>query len=166
MAANGEQLAALARITGLLTEAGIKHWLFGGWAVDFYLGEITRPHDDLDLAIWREELAGIARVLGEDDWRHAPDDDEDGGTAFERGDVRLDLTFLVRAPSGGVFTPLRSGPAFWAEDAFGTDVAELCGVRVPVIPFVTLKGMKSFARPEAADAAKDRIDLARLARLG
>ena len=162
---NEEQLAALARASGLLTEAGIEHWLLGGWAVDFYVGEITRPHDDLDLAIWHEDRVRIARLLGGDDWRHAPDEDEDGGTGFECGGVRLELTFLVRAANGGVFTPLRSGPAFWAADALGNDVAELRGVRAPVIPFATLKGMKAFARPEAADAAKDRIDLERLARL-
>jgi hypothetical protein len=46
-----EQFAALAAVTEAFKRAGIEHWLFGGWAVDFYLGEITRTHDDLDLAI-------------------------------------------------------------------------------------------------------------------
>jgi hypothetical protein len=35
--------------------------LFGGWAVDFYAGSVTRAHDDLDLAAVRLELAYLVR---------------------------------------------------------------------------------------------------------
>ena len=30
-------------------------WVAGGWAVDLFLGEQTRPHADMDIALWREE---------------------------------------------------------------------------------------------------------------
>jgi hypothetical protein len=46
-----EQLAALARIHELLDGQGIDYWLFGGWAVDFHAGLVTRAHDDLDIAV-------------------------------------------------------------------------------------------------------------------
>jgi hypothetical protein len=91
----------------LLEEAGLAYWLFGGWAVDFYAGSVTRAHDDLDMAIWLEDLPAIAELLEADGWRHAPLHDEDGGTGYERGSVRLELTYLVRGSDGRVFTPLR-----------------------------------------------------------
>jgi hypothetical protein len=66
------QLAALADVHELLTRNGIEYWLFGGWAVDFYAGTVTRPHDDVEVA--------------------APEPDEDGGTGYEReGDERGEL---------------------------------------------------------------------------
>jgi len=35
----------------------------GGWAIDFYLGELTRKHKDLEIAIWRDEQEQIHRYL-------------------------------------------------------------------------------------------------------
>src|SRR5262245_31478642 len=42
-----------------LDAAGVAAWLDGGWAVDAALGEVTRPHEDLDLII---ELGDVARM--------------------------------------------------------------------------------------------------------
>jgi hypothetical protein len=107
----------------------------------------------------------ISKLLAAEGWRHAPDPDEEGGTAFEREGVRLDLTFLMRAESVGVFTPMRDGPAFWGENVFADDVVGFRGVLIAAIPFETLKAMKAFVRPEAGDAAKDRVDLEQMSRL-
>jgi aminoglycoside-2''-adenylyltransferase len=51
MSTETEQLAALARLHEQLERHGIEYWLFGGWAVDFHAGSVTRPHDDLDIAV-------------------------------------------------------------------------------------------------------------------
>ena len=79
------QLDALSRIDGLLERAGIEYWLFGGWAVDFYVASITRAHDDVDIAVWLEDVPAIHRILEKDGWRHAPTEDADGGTQYEQG---------------------------------------------------------------------------------
>ncbi len=36
----------------------------GGWAIDLALGETTRPHEDLEIAVPRRDLAAIRRHLG------------------------------------------------------------------------------------------------------
>jgi hypothetical protein len=36
------QLDIIRQISDALTCAGVDHWLFGGWAVDFAVGEMTR----------------------------------------------------------------------------------------------------------------------------
>ncbi len=159
-----EQLSALARVTAFAEQAGIDYWLFGGWAVDFYAGSITRAHDDLDLAVWLEDVPRIGRFLLEDGWRHAPAEDEDGGTGYECGAVRLEITYLVRE-GGRVVTPLREGRAVWPDGAFGEDIRELRGVRSRLVALTPLEQMKSAARDDAAEAAKDRADLEALARL-
>ncbi len=134
-----EQLAALARVSSQLDANGIDYWLFGGWAVDFYAGEVSRPHSDVDLTVWRDDLPRIVELLQQDGWHHAPEQDEDGGTGYERDGVRLELTYLVRDEDGRVCIPLQQGLMPWPDDAFGDDVGELDGVRVRLIGRHALK---------------------------
>jgi hypothetical protein len=161
-----EQLSALGRLSHLLEQAGIAHWLFGGWAVDFYVGSVTRAHDDLDLAVWLMDVQRIAQLLEDDGWRHAPLDQEDGGTGYERGAVRLELTYLVRDADGSVFTPLRHGRAQWSEDALANDVGELRGVRSRLVGLAPLMRGKSKPRDDPEEAAKDRADFRQLSWAG
>jgi len=161
-----QQLSALAQVSERLDEARVAYWLFGGWAVDFYAGSVTRVHDDLDIAVWLEDLPRIAELLEDDGWRHAPFDDEDGGTGFERGAVRLELTYLVRDDGGGIFTPLQHGRVPWSEEALGDDVGELLGVRSRLVGFAPLTRGKSSPRDDPEEAAKDRADFRQLSRPG
>jgi hypothetical protein len=160
-----EQLSALADVHEMLTKSVIDYWLFGGWAVDFYAGAVTRPHDDVDIAIWLDDHERIIDLLAAKGWKHAPYEDEDGGTGYERDGVRLELTFLVRDEDGEVFIPLRSGPARWSKDAFGHETGELNGVHARLIAFDVLKDVKSRARADEDDAVKDRADSATLSRV-
>ena len=138
-------------------EAGIDYWLFGGWAVDFHAGRVTRAHDDLDLAVWLDDLARITRLLEGDGWAHAPDPDEDGGTGYERAHVRLEITYLAR-DDDGVYTPMRSAKPYWAEDALGEDLLQLEGVRCRVVSLTSLERTKARVRDDPEEAAKDRAD--------
>ena len=160
-----EQLAALARIDELFREHGIEYWLFGGWAVDFHAGSVTRAHHDLDLAVWLNDYPRIAALLEAEEWEHAPEAGEDGYTAYERGNVRLELALLARDEDGAVWTPLRDGRAAWPDQAFGGDIAELLGVRARVMSLRALIVDKSEARDDPAVAAKDRADVEMLSRL-
>lgn len=159
------QLAALGRVGRLLADAGIDYWLFGGWAVDFYVGSVTRAHDDLDVAVWLADVSRIEELLRGDGWRHAPAPGEDGGTGYERGAVRLELTYLVPDPQHRVVTPLNDGSFRWPENAFASDVRELGGVRARLVALPALVLTKSTPRSDSAEAAKDHADLTRLSLL-
>jgi hypothetical protein len=161
---NARQLSALARVAAVLTEAEIAYWLFGGWAVDFHVGSVTREHDDVDIAVWLDDLRRIAELLERDGWRHAPEPGENGGTGYERGGVRLELTFLVRDGDGRICTPLAQDLAAWPDETFGDDVLELEGVRARVISHAALAHGKASPRDDPEDAAKDRTDHERLTR--
>jgi len=163
---SSQQLSALARVAAKFEHAGIDYWLFGGWAVDFYAGSVTRPHDDLDMAVWLADLPRIAELLQDDGWRNAPHDDEDGGTGYGCGAVRLELTHLVRDGDGDISTPFRHGRAGWAEDALANDVGELHGVRSRLLGLAALMRGKASPRDEPEEAAKDRADFRRLSELG
>lgn len=159
-----EQLSALGEIHSVLGRAGIEHWLFGGWAVDFYAGSVTRAHADIDMAVWLEDFSRISELLASDGWQHVPSDEDDGGTGFERGRVRFEITFLVRE-RGQIITPLRHGRAEWSKETFADDSRELRGVRAQVVALAALTEGKSVARNDAEDAAKDHADFDVLSKL-
>jgi len=161
-----DQLSAIARTHELFTRSGIDYRLFGGWAVDFHAGSITRSHDDIDVAVWLDDHDRIAGLLGAEGWNHAPEPDEDGGTGYERDAVRLELTFLVPGDGGEVYIPLRAGRVPWSDEALSTDFAELSGVRARVLGLAALKRSKSQSRDDPVEAAKDRADFATLSQLG
>jgi hypothetical protein len=142
------QLAALARVDELFRQEGIDYWLFGGWAVDFYAGAVTRPHDDVDIAVALKDHERIAALLCSDGWAHAPEPDEQGGTGYEREDVRLELTFIEQV--------------LFPADAFGDDRRALRGVGARLMTLAALERGKSSARDDPDDAAKDRADAATL----
>ena len=58
-----KQLDVLRRIDLILTEIEAGFWLRGGWAVDFLLGRISRPHADLDLVLWQRDRARVHQAL-------------------------------------------------------------------------------------------------------
>ncbi len=159
------QLAALAALDDELRGEGIDYWLFGGWAVDFHAGAVTRRHDDLDVAVWAADADRIGRLLGDGGWAHRPADGGDGYTVYVRGAVRLEMAFLARDETGDAYTPLPDGRAEWPAGAFGDDVAELHGVRARVIGLAALRVEKSQQHADPLVAAKDRADTATLARL-
>lgn len=56
------QLNIIREISDVLSRAAIDHWLFGGWAVDFAVGEVTRQHRDVDFVVWEGDLP---RIIGQ-----------------------------------------------------------------------------------------------------
>ena len=40
----------------------------GGWAIDLHLGEVTRPHDDIEIVVSRDDLHVLRACLGDLDW--------------------------------------------------------------------------------------------------
>ncbi|MEU8218449.1 hypothetical protein AB0C47_22125 [Micromonospora taraxaci] len=47
------QLASIVEVVGA---AGVPVWLSGGWAMDFQLGAVTRPHVDVDWYRWAAQI--------------------------------------------------------------------------------------------------------------
>ena len=155
----------MGAVDALLGDAGIAYWLSADGPSIFHAGSITRPHDDIDIAVWLEDVPRIAELLTDAGWIHAPDVDEDGGTGFERADVRLELTYLVRRDDGSIVTPLRDFEAPWPDGAFTDEARSLGAVSAQVITLPALARGKSSPRDHPGDAAKDMADRAVLSEL-
>lgn len=56
-------LETVLEILQLLDDQGIEVILDGGWAVDALLGHQSRPHEDLDVAVFHEDVPAIRALL-------------------------------------------------------------------------------------------------------
>ncbi|HYO33337.1 MAG TPA: hypothetical protein VES21_10850, partial [Nocardioidaceae bacterium] len=65
-------MAALGSAASALGAAELEYWLFGGWAVDVWVGRLTRPHDDIDILVWRRDEARVHEALEAAGWLHTP----------------------------------------------------------------------------------------------
>ena len=156
------QLDAIARLDRLFGRNGMEYWLFGGWAVDFHIGAVTRHHADIDVAVVADDAARITALLESDGWTHRRELDGDGYSSYEAPGTTLEVALLARDEHGRFYTPLTGGRAEWPVGAFGADVATLRGVRARVISRQAVIAEKSGLHDDPAIAAKDRADLARL----
>lgn len=165
MDAQDQQLAALAAVGSLLDENGFDYWLFGGWAVDFHAGTVTRRHTDIDVAVWADDAEAIHSVLTSNGWAHEPAADEDGGTGYDLRGLRLELTYLANSEDGEVFIVLRDRNVLWSESPLGGGVLALDGTRARVVPLELLIRGKSSPRDDPEEAEIDRKDFETLSRL-
>lgn len=152
-----EQLAGIAHVSRQLDAAGIDHWLFGGWAVDFWVGRITRSHHDIDVVVALVDRPAMHDALVAGGWAHTPFDDEVVGTRYRRDGVLLELTFVV-LDDGRVLLPFEPQAWVWSEHPFGDARRTLHGVTARVLGLDVMLRDKSRPREEPEEAEKDRAD--------
>ncbi len=160
-----QQRAALGDVGSIFDEHGFDYWVFGGWAVDFHVGAVTRQHTDVDLAVWADDADTIHSVMIANGWEHEPAADEDGGTGYGLRGVRLELTYLASNEDGEVFIALRDRYVLWSESSLGDHVLELDGTCARVVPLDLLMRGKSRPRDDPEEAEIDRKDFEILSRL-
>ncbi|MGG3836921.1 hypothetical protein ABEV00_07800 [Paenibacillus thiaminolyticus] len=94
------QLRILGEINAIFSSIGGEFWLRGGWAIDFLLGKLTRPHEDLDLVTWVEYRESLERALIEAEFDRMPVSDRQ--TDFRKGKVDIQFLYLTRSSEGHI----------------------------------------------------------------
>ncbi|MCX5196169.1 aminoglycoside adenylyltransferase [Streptomyces sp. NBC_00249] len=155
------QLGMIAEVRGL----GIEVWLRGGWAMDFWLGEVTREHEDVDWFAWADDGARLRErlvALGYE-VRRADDQQLD----LVRDGEEQSFAFVAPGPAGAVVAA--GGP--WAGTAWpaGTlpeaEPGRLGGLECPVVSpgaQIEIKRMMPVWVPGRPRRPKDAEDIARL----
>jgi glutathione S-transferase len=159
-----EQLTAIASLDSALADAAIDYWLFGGWGVDFWVGSVTRPHEDIDAFARRGDYDAIKAALEAGGWEHLRKDTDVVGTRYLHGNAEVEFTFFEPDEDGRAAIPIPEGTVVLPMP-FGDDRRELSGIYARTIPLDLLRGGKSVPREAPADAAKDIADLEALSRL-
>jgi lincosamide nucleotidyltransferase A/C/D/E len=62
--------ADVIEVLDCLKEAGVDVCIDGGWGIDALVGEQTREHEDLDLAVDRDDLENAQQALAEHGFHH------------------------------------------------------------------------------------------------
>ncbi|OKK16060.1 aminoglycoside adenylyltransferase [Streptomyces sp. CB00455] len=58
-----QQLRLIAETVQVAGALGVPVWLRGGWAMDFFLGEVTRDHEDIDWFARADDAEALAEGL-------------------------------------------------------------------------------------------------------
>jgi lincosamide nucleotidyltransferase A/C/D/E len=95
--------------------AGIRIWIDGGWSVDALLGEETRPHADLDIAIETHSAPALRQLLEAQGYAPVPRDDTSDWN-FVLGDAHgrlIDIhAFVFNEAGAGILGPPENGHAY------------------------------------------------------
>jgi lincosamide nucleotidyltransferase A/C/D/E len=83
----------VANLIALLEQNGLEVYIDGGWAVDAVLGEQTRPHDDLDIALPHTQVPCLRALLTTRGFReqHRNDSWECNFVLADEAGCRLDV---------------------------------------------------------------------------
>ena len=155
-------LAALKSASSALDEADLEHWFFGGWAVDVWVGRLTRPHDDIDVLVWRRDESRVDQALTSAGWVHRPSPEDRVGTNYARDGYELQLTYAVAGSEGSMVVPVPDQPIVLSTGPLAYARRNLGDTSVRVLTLAMMLAIKSQPRPDEVGGEKDRADLAAL----
>lgn len=116
----------------MLTAAGVSIWIDGGWCVDALLGEQTRAHSDLDIAIQQKDVAKLREALAVRGYQQIRLEQARAWN-FVLGDAQgreVDAHVIVLDDHGnGTYGPAANGEMYPAAALTGTGVIERQSVR-------------------------------------
>jgi hypothetical protein len=155
-----EQLGAIAEVTAL----GIEVWLRGGWATDFFLGRMTRPHRDVDWFAWSSDGNRIATELTSRGYELLPEPAHDRQLDFVRDGLDLSFALIARDETGRVI--VAGGPwagQRWPDGMLDWPAGRIGDLRCPIISpsaQIEIKRMMPIWVPGMPRRPKDAEDIA------
>jgi hypothetical protein len=129
------QLTILGEIAELARGVNADLWLRGGWAMDFFLGRITRQHDDIDLFTLETQLVALDVTLQALGYRPTGNAPREQQRDYLRNGYDVSITPLRLSADGA---PLVAGGRFQGEP-WPTDMlrdagsGELAGLKMRYI---------------------------------
>jgi hypothetical protein len=105
----------------------------GGWALDFLLGRITRPHGDIDLFIWAPDAEALLHVLSQHDYVQVGGPPPEQQRNLTKAGERFHVTLLERTEVGVVTAGERWAGSAWPDGMLDGPVGRICDVRCQVI---------------------------------
>lgn len=151
----------LATAAGL----GISLWLRGGWAMDFFLGKVTRSHRDIDWFILAEDVELLRAAMLADGYVDVTTAPTQQQLDLQRGEIEHGFALLRLEDRGPVVAGGPWGGEPWPAGMLGDDIGRIGGVRAPFISpeaQIEIKMMMPVWNPALARRQKDVDDVAAL----
>lgn len=163
---NTRQLALIAEIVALCDAASIPCWLRGGWAVDFFLGRVTREHEDIDLFAWATDAPALTHALEQTGFIEQGGPPPEAQRDFTKDGEAVQVALLARNQRDQVI--VAGGPATgtaWPDDMLTSTTGRIGGIVCPIVnPRVQIEIKELFPtwRPDLPPRPKHQADVARL----
>jgi hypothetical protein len=160
------QLRLIAKVVAVTAEYGIEVWLRGGWAMDFFLGEVTRDHRDIDWFAWSSDGASLDVRLGRRGYRRMPGPPPDQQLDMVKDGEDLSFNLLRKDDTGRAVVgggPWAGSP--WPSNMLETHTGRIGDLRCPIIApqaQIEIKQMMPVWVPGTPRRAKDTEDIVRL----
>ncbi|MFI7545915.1 nucleotidyltransferase domain-containing protein [Actinoplanes sp. NPDC049599] len=156
----------LRAIAGIVRAVDGALWLRGGWAMDFFLGRVTRPHRDIDFFCRADDADRIVARLAGLGYRPLPGNDALQRDLLGPDDLDVQVTLLGRDPGGCPTVP--AGPyagARWPPDLLDGPPGRIGDLVCPIVnprAQIEIKEMMPVWVPGLPRRDKDRADIALL----
>jgi hypothetical protein len=160
------QLEIINEITDLAKVLGIELWLEGGWAMDFYLGEVTREHDDIDWFMWAEDALSLTTCLTGRGYVQLTGPPVEQQIDFARDGIEVSFKLVIEDENGSVV--VAGGPwkgEAWPQGILDGPEGRIGAVRSRVIDpnaQIEMKRMMPIWVPGRPRRPKDVSDIAKL----
>jgi aminoglycoside-2''-adenylyltransferase len=160
------QLSIIAEVVAVAGEEDVAIWLRGGWAMDFYLGAVTRPHVDVDWFVWADDIERLSDALERHGFARVGCAQPEIQRDYQRDGVEMQFAFLGRDRDGLVVVP--AGPyagESWPDGMLDHPSGRIGEVIAPIISpaaQIEIKLMMPVWVPGMPRRPKDLADVERL----
>jgi hypothetical protein len=150
----------------MASDVGVQVWLRGGWAMDFFLGEVTRDHVDIDWFAWAVDALGLQAGLLRRGYHVVGSSPVEQQLDVVRDGLELSFAWLARSEAGEVV--VGGGP--WAGEPYPSGmldsppggIGQACCPIISPAAQIEIKQTMPIWVPGRPRRAKDAADVARL----
>ena len=132
------QLRIIGEIRDGLASANVQWWLFGGWAVDFHLGRVTRDHGDIEFYFWRNDAEALATALRRIGFVPVEIPYADEALEFLKDGQKICPVMLMRREDDAIVVPGRWLHWPFLDGVFSGVIASIEDVQAPVMTIESL----------------------------
>ncbi|MBS3681282.1 hypothetical protein KGF86_13860 [Ornithinibacillus massiliensis] len=128
------QLKVLDEISTIFENLDAEFWLRGGWAIDFMLGKVTRPHSDIDIQTWITNRERLEAVLLQAGYEQVPVGEEfrNRQSDFLKDNVVVTFGYLTYDVNGNLI--MNGLPEWvWRDDSLLPHYFQLHGIKAKVL---------------------------------
>jgi hypothetical protein len=162
------QLLMIAETVRMSERLGVQIWLRGGWAMDFFLGQVTREHVDIDWDAWIDDAPAITAALHADRYQTITGPPPDQQLDVVKDGEEMSFAWMAHGDDGKVTV---AGGAYagepWPDGMLDWPPGCIGAVQCPIInPHVQIecKEMWPVWVPDRPRRPKDADDITRLRR--
>jgi len=161
---NDRQLRLINEFASICAGASIEFWLRGGWAVDFFLGRVTREHHDIDVFVWSKDATPLMETLRQAVFEEMGGAPPEAQRNVARHGEELQIVLLDSNHQGEVATaggPWAGVP--WPDGILVGPPGRLGDLICPIMnPKVQIEIKEKFGEwePDLPPREKDQVDIA------